>query len=212
MSVVVLVGVVVLLTIFTTVFSFNLQSDADDFLAGQMSQDDFESAVAPLATVSFLSLAVTLAAGIVTIIWMYRISSNVRAFGRQTTFHPLFAIFGWVLPPWVNIVPFLMARELWKASEPGVVTDDEWKRSGDNPVLWVWIVAYGPVIAVLTIAELVNSGNLSEGGGTEAFAESLQDYGALGVLATVLTVIGGVAWIMFARQLTQRHISLTREG
>ena len=51
---------------------------------------------------------------VLVMIWMYRISANLRAFGMTTTWHPLFAIFGWFLPPVVlYVIPFLMLREQW---------------------------------------------------------------------------------------------------
>ena len=61
---------------------------------------------------------------------MYRIATNVRAFQRQTTWSPLFAIFGWMLPPFVlYVIPFLMLRELWKASD-----SEQPRRSGELAV------------------------------------------------------------------------------
>ncbi len=212
-AVVVLVAAAVLGTVAATILSFGAASDAEDFLDGSISQSDFESAIGPLNAAQLITGVATLAAGIVTIIWLYRIASNVRAFGRKTTFHPLFAIFGWFLPPFVlYIVPFLMCRELWKASTPDVAEHDEWKRSGENPVLWTWFLTYG-LLPVVVLAFQANS--LAGGLGTgdvDALAETIEDFGTLGVLAGVLTVIAGGAWIIFVRTLTDRHTALTRES
>ncbi len=83
-----------------------------------MSEDDFNEAIAPYTAVQLIVGLATIATFIVTTIWMYRLATNVRAFRRDTTWSPLFAIFGWMLPPIVlYVIPFLMLRELWKASD-----------------------------------------------------------------------------------------------
>ena len=52
-------------------------------------------------------------------IWMYRMAANHRALQRNGTWAPGWAIGGWFLPPGgLYIIPFLMFRELWKASDP----------------------------------------------------------------------------------------------
>ena len=53
-------------------------------------------------------------------IWMFKMAKNVRALGRQgLRYAPGWAIGGWFVPPCVlYVVPWLMFRELWKASDP----------------------------------------------------------------------------------------------
>ena len=100
--------------------SAGVTQDAKDFLDETISEDEFTSAIgtAQRPAVRHEPVA-TLATGVLTIIWAFRIAGNVRAFGRATTWSPLFAIFGWFLPPMVlYVIPFLVLRELWKASEP----------------------------------------------------------------------------------------------
>ena len=101
----------------------------------------------------------TLATFVVTIMWMYRIATNVRAFQRQTTWSPLFAIFGWMLPPFVlYVIPFLMLRELWKASDASNPEDPEsWRSSKDTPLVWAWFVLYGiaPVVLLAVLGRVV---------------------------------------------------------
>ena len=96
---------------------------------------------------------------VVTVIWMYRIATNVRAFQRDTLWSPLFAIFGWMLPPFVlYIIPFLVLRELWKASDPTDVNDTEsWRGSADNPFIWAWLVLYGiaPIFLLAVLGRIV---------------------------------------------------------
>jgi hypothetical protein len=195
--------------------SSSIATDASDFLAGSISQSEFEDALVPLNSVQLLGSVATLATGVLTIIWAFRIAQNVRAFGRATTWSPLFAIFGWFLPPLVlYVIPFLVLRELWKASEPTAVDGSEsWKRTPDNPVLWAWFVLFGLLPAVLFAVQI---GSFAAGGmptgDIESVAESLDDFGAIGWVTAVLNVGAAAAWISFVRKLTRRHTQLTNES
>ena len=206
--------IVALGTLVSAVLSAGVATDAADFLAGDIGRAEFEDAIAPLNSVQLLVSVATLATGVLTIIWMFRIAGNVRAFGRATTWSPLFAIFGWFLPPLVlYIVPFLVLRELWKASEPtGVDETDGWKRTPDNPVLWVWFVVFGLVPAVLFAVQI---GSFADGGlptnDIQSVADSLDEFGALGWLTAALSLAAAVVWVMFVRSLTHRHKQLTNE-
>ena len=206
--------IVALGTLVSAVLSAGVATDAADFLAGDIGRAEFEDAIAPLNSVQLLVSVATLATGVLTIIWMFRIAGNVRAFGRATTWSPLFAIFGWFLPPLVlYIVPFLVLRELWKASEPtGVDETDGWKRTPDNPVLWVWFVVFGLIPAVLFAVQI---GSFADGGlptnDIQSVADSLDEFGALGWLTAGLSLAAAVVWVMFVRSLTQRHKQLTNE-
>ncbi len=206
--------IVALGTLMSAVLSAGVATDAAEFLAGGISETEFEDAIVPLNSVQLLVSVATVATGVLTIIWMFRISSNVRAFGRATTWSPLFAIFGWFLPPLVlYIIPFLVLRELWKASEPAHVDgSDTWKRTPDNPVLWVWFVVFGLVPAVLFAVQI---GSFAGGGlptnDITSVADSLDEFGALGWLTALLNLAAAVVWVMFVRSMTQRHKQLTNE-
>jgi hypothetical protein len=214
MAVMILTGAVALGTIGTTALSSGVSQDADDFLRGQLTDGEFQDAIGPLNAIQLLTGLATLATGVLTIIWMYRIAKNVRAYGRQTTWSPLFAVFGWFLPPMVlYIIPFLMLRELWKASDSTVVDDsDSWRKSGDNPLLWAWFVLFG-LLPIFVIAVQVGSltSNGIPSGDLDSVAESLVDFGTIGVITGVLNVLAAVVWIVFVRQLTDRHTRLTGE-
>jgi hypothetical protein len=194
--------------------STGIATDAADFLAGSISQSEFEDALVALNTVQLIVSVSTLTAGVLTIVWMYRIAQNARAFGRATTWSPLFAIFGWFLPPLVlYVIPFLVLRELWKASEPTAdVGTDSWKRSPDNPLLWVWFVLFGIVPTILLVVQI---GSFAAGGlptgDTESVAESLDEFGAFGWATALVNVAAAVVWVSFVRQLTRRHERLTNE-
>jgi hypothetical protein len=154
----------------------------------------------------------TLVIAVLTMVWMYRMAANVRALGRRTTWAPLFAIFGWVLPPVLVIIPFLMLRELWKASEPfHSAAGDEWRRAPDNAAIWVWFLLYGVVQAVLALVQgstILGSGFARD---TESLADSIDDAVGISVLSSLVVAASGVAWIAVVRQLTAKHTVLTRE-
>lgn len=202
-------------TVVAAFLSAGITTDAAEFLAGSISQDEFEDALVPLNSIQLMVSVATLATGVLTIVWMFRIAQNVRAFARATTWSPLFAIFGWFLPPLVlYVIPFLVLRELWKASDPSVPPgNDGWKRSPDNPLLWAWFVLFGLVPAVLFAIQI---GSFATGGvptgDIESVAESLDEFGAIGWLTAVLNVAAAVVWVRFVRQLTQRHRQLTNEA
>lgn len=193
--------------------SSGVRSDAREFLDGSISRDDFESAIAPLNAVQLVTGLATLATGVLTIIWAFRIASNVRAYGRATSWSPLFAIFGWFLPPMVlYVIPFLVLRELWKASEPTVDGTDSWKRERDNPLLWVWFVVFGIIPAILLVVQIGSFAATGlPSGDIESVAETIEDFGVLGWIAAVVNAVAAVVWILFVRQLTARHTQLTSE-
>jgi hypothetical protein len=199
-------------TVVTAALTATVRQDARDFLSGATSEAQFRSAIGPLSAAQSLSVVATLATFVLTVIWMYRLASNVRAFQRRTTWHPLFAIFGWMLPPLLYIIPFLMLRELWRASDPTNADDTEgWRGSANNPVTWVWFVLYGiaPIVLLVFSARSTFSGLSSQN--LESLANTLDNFSFAAMLSTVLSVAAAAAWIVLVRQLTARHIALTNE-
>lgn len=218
-AVVVLTIIVAAATVLSTILSATVAGDAEDYLDNRISEDDFEDALGPLSTVQVLTGLATVATGVVTVIWMYRMATNVRALGRRTTWHPLFAVFGWFLPPLVlYVIPFLMMRELWKASDPrsraisGETDEGGWRRSGENAMLWVWFGLFGiaPLILVVVQVNTLTADGLPAGD-TESVADSLDDFGAVSIVAAIVNVVAAAAWVLVVRQLTQRHTELTGE-
>jgi hypothetical protein len=195
--------------------SASASTDAEAFLAGSITEAEFEDVLAPVNSMQLLVTVATLTTAILTVIWMYRIAANIRASGRSTTWSPAFAIFGWFLPPGVlYIIPFLVLRELWKASDPAPqASGDGWRRSGDNPVLWLWFVLFGLVTAVLFAVQLASDDlDAITSPGLTSVAEGLADPGALTWVSPLVTLAAAGAWVVFVRQLTNRHRRLTNEA
>ncbi len=187
---------------------------AADYLDGRATADEFREAYAPLALTQLLWFAATIAALVLTMVWMYRISANVRAYGRATFWAPLFAVFGWFLPPGVlYVIPFLMLRELWKASTPEGINDAEaWRRQPENPVLWAWWVMFGlvPIVFVFLQRDTLFGGNIGSTT-TESLAEDIRDAGPLSLASGGVQLVAAILWILFVRQLAARHKTLTDE-
>jgi hypothetical protein len=213
-AIVILTAIVAAATVITTLLSVSVAGDASDFLAGDLTDDEFRSSLAPLSAVQSIAGVATLATGILTMIWMYRIAANIRAFGRRTTWHPLFSIFGWFLPPFfLYVIPFLVLREQWKGSDPTVDGTDGWKANDDNRTLWGWFAFYGLLPLVLFVAQIGSVASAGLGtGDVETVAESLDQVSALTFMSAVSVVGAAVFWIAFVRQLTRRHVAMTNES
>jgi hypothetical protein len=210
--IVALTAVVAGATLITALLTVTIAGDATDFLAGDLTESQFRSRLAPLSAVQSLAAIATLVTGVLTIVWMYRIASNLRAVGRRTTWHPLFSIFGWFLPPFfLYVLPFLTLREQWKAS----AADDgseQWRGGPDNRLLWGWFALYG-IVPLVFFATQVGSiaGSEIGAGDVERIAKSLDDVSALTFLQAASVIGAAVCWILFVRQLTRRHVALTNE-
>lgn len=212
-AIVVMTTIVAVTTVLAALLQWSISDDAENFLDGRLAEDDFSDSLWPLSVVQMLAVFATLATGVLTIIWMYRLASNVRSLGRRTTWHPLWAVFGWVLPPFVlYIIPFLMLRELWKASGDDPAPPDGWRKSGENSALWAWFAMFGiiPTALVFGQASTIATDGLPDSD-LEAVADSLDGFGAASALVTVVGLIAAVTWILVVRQITERHTALTRE-
>ncbi len=213
-AIIALTTVAAIATVLTTILTAAVADDARNYLDGELSDDEFRSAIGPVNAVQLITGVATIAVFVVTVIWMYRIATNVRAYQRDTLWSPLFSIFGWMLPPFVlYIIPFLVLRELWKASDPTDANDTEgWRRSADNPFIWAWLVLYGiaPIFLLLFSVGSFLDGGLASGS-LESLADSLDEFGAFAVVSAVVNVAAAVVWIVFVRQLTSRHVRLTNE-
>ena len=122
------------------------------------------------------------------------------------------AIGGWFLPPFLYVIPTLVLREAWKASDPAVAPgDDSWKRNKDNPLLWVWFAVYGVGTVVLSV--ISSSLQFRQFGGeaddlADAYADSLGMMMALSILG----IVSAGLWLLVVRQWTARHTELTGEA
>ncbi len=187
---------------------------ASDFLAGRISGDEFADAYQPIQLIQTLQSVIGLAAGVLTIVWMYKIAKNLQAYARNTTWHPLFSIFGWILPPFLFVVPLLVLRELWKGSDPSSPAGtDSWRSTADNPLLYVWFIVYGVIPAVITALTLgsVFDAAFNAAGSDEVAAEAVDAAASYSLAGGVVTLVAAGLWVVIVKQLTDRHQALTGE-
>jgi len=208
---IVLVAVSALVAVLNVLVGQSFSDEAETYLADGMSNTDFVEEVAPYLLLTLLQGAVSIAAAVLVIIWMFRIAKNHRTLRRVGTWGPGWAIGGWFLPPLLYIIPTLMFRELWKASDPDVPVGGDWKSGRTSPLVWVWFVLYSLVPVILLFAQGGDTlGSL--GGSEDQLAEQLTGSQTSVVIATAVTIAGAAAFIALARALTSRHRRLIGES
>lgn len=206
----ILVGLAALFSLLGVAMANQVSDDAETYLAGGSTDDEFLEAISPYVLVSFAQGLAVVASAVLVIIWMYRVAANHRALHRTGTWGPGWAIGGWFLPPLLYIIPYLMFRELWKASDPDVPPGGDWRSRPVAPVVTAWFVLY----SVLPIAFLIAQSNdtfASIGADERDLAETIVDGQTSALLSGLVATAGAVAFIAMARGLTARHRRLTGE-
>ena len=187
-----------------------VSDDAEDYLAGSIDKQEFRDALRAYSIVPAVEFALQIAALVLTIIWMFRIASNHRALHRGGTWGPAWAIAGWVLPPFVWVIPTLMFVELWKASDPDVPIGGNWKTKAGAPLAVAWGVLY-TAASVLSIAANAST-SFSLSGPDKALAEQLTSDQSLEIVVACLSLAAGIVFVLLVRRLTERHTRLTGEA
>lgn len=186
------------------------QDDAQALLDGTIDNETFLERAAPYLLMTTVQGVITLATAVVTMIWMYRLAKNHRALHRGDTWGPGWAIGGWFVPPLLYVVPTLMLRELWKASDPDVPIGGDWRSGRTSPLIWLWFLLYsiGP-IGVL-IAQ--SASGFSLGASERDMANQVIDNQLTTAIGAVVTLAAAGVFIALVRQLTARHRQLTGEA
>ena len=196
------------------VFStLSINNKAGDLLDGTISTNEFEDATQ--ANLSNLGGLLVLPVAVLTIIWMYRMASNLRALGRRgATWAPGWAIGGWFVPPCVlYVVPWLMFKELWRGSDPEVSPGDpNWKSGPVSPLVTVWWVMYGllPLVGIFTAAGVVTQFTAGDAD-VRDLAEQYDRFAAINLVMGVIAIGTTAVYLMLVRQLSARHMRATRE-
>ena len=208
-------AIVVLASAFITILTPGVADEAREFLSSPMAQEDedqFISSYNTIGAAQFVQSIGTLIAAVTAMVWMFRMAKNVRAFGRSTSWAPIFGFVGWFLPPVLVIIPFLMLRELWKASAPfPAAGEDNWRSGPDLPVLWLWFALYGVVQTLLFVWQASTLVGAGLSNSAVDLAESIDEAGAISLVSGVTMFASGLAWMMVIRHLNERHTVLTNE-
>lgn len=185
--------------------------DARAYLDGEIDGDEFLESAAPYALLSVLQGLALVASAIVVIVWMHRLASNLRTLHRGTTWGPGWAIGGWFAPPFLFVIPFLVFREMWKASDPDVAVGGDWRSGSASPVITAWFVVFGVVQAVLQALQLGDT-FAGFGAGEDVLAEQITGDMAIPTISAVSDLVAAALFVVMATHLTARHRRLTGEA
>jgi hypothetical protein len=188
--------------------------DAQAFLDGRLDRADFVEAAAPNVLVSFVQGLALLAAAVTVMIWMHRLATNLRTLHRGTTWGPAWAVAGWLLPPFVFVLPYLVLREIWRASDPDTGMGERWRSGRPPAAALAWFVLFGPVQTVLQFTVQFDRFGTDFGGlgGEQALAEQLAGGIVIPAVSVLVEVAAAGMFVVFVRSIDRRHRSLTGEG
>ncbi|MFT3852548.1 MAG: DUF4328 domain-containing protein [Ilumatobacteraceae bacterium] len=214
LALIVLIAVYAPLSLANLVDTVRNTDHARQLLRGDITigafRDDYGSNV-----VALISQSLVLPIALVTFVWMFKIAQNVRALGRDgLRFAPGWALGGWFTPPCVlYVVPWLMFRELWKASDPQA-DRESWRTVKVSPIVDVWWVLYG----LVPIAQIFSNSGLIAVARTEdtdeaarKLAVQLDSHYALNLTLGIAVTLAAAAYLLLVMRLSARHRVATRE-
>ncbi len=205
-----LVGVAAAVSLVSIWATRAAEDDARALLDGTITAEEFVENAAPYLLMSVVQAVATVAAAVVTMIWMFRIARNHRTLHRGGTWGPGWAIGGWFLPPLLFVIPFLMFRELWKASDPNIAVGQEWRSTRVAWQIPAWFVLYS--LAPLALLIVQTSSSFSLGASEQDMAQQVVDNQGLAVVSAMVAVAGAAVFISLVRGLTDRHRRFTGES
>ena len=205
-----LAGVTAALSVVSIWASRAARDDARDLLDDTITTEEFVERAAPYLLMSVVQAVATATTAVLTMIWMFRIARNHRALHRGGTWGPGWAVGGWFLPPLLFVIPALMFRELWKASDPDVAVGGGWRTNPTSPLIPLWFVLYSLLPLGLLIGQ--SAGGLSLGATENDMAQQVLDGQNMTVVSAAVSVAGAVVYILLVRGLTDRHCRLTGES
>lgn len=185
--------------------------EAEAYLAGEVGDTEFVESVAGYALLGLVVGLVTVAAAVVTIIWLYRVTSNHRTLHRGTTWGPGWAIGSWFLPPLLYVIPTLVLAEAWRASDPDVPVGGDWRRGRTSPLVYAWFVLYS-IVPLALLAGEIGSALDSLGGSEDQLAEQITGDQTLAIAGAGASVAAAAVFVVMLRSLTARHRRLTGEA
>ena len=185
------------------------RDDAQDLLDRAISAEEFVERAAPYLLMSVVQGIATVATAVLTMIWMFRIAANHRALHRGGTWGPGWAIGGWFVPPLLFVIPTLMFRELWKASDPDVPIGGDWRRTRTSPLVPLWFAVYSLVPLGLLVGQ--STGGISLAASEDEMAQQVLDDRGATIVSASVSVAGALVFVLLVRGLTRRHRRLTGE-
>jgi hypothetical protein len=190
-----------------------LSNQASKLLDGSITEQSFKDSTRAGVGLGGALMVVPIA--VLTMIWMYRMSANLRKLGRPgQTWAPGWGVGAWFVPPFVvYAVPWLMFKELWKGSDPELGQGDPaWKQGRVPPLISVWWVLYGliPVLSISSNGQFVNQIRTDDT--TRQIAQRYHDYAASSFIFAALGIAATAVYLVLVRRLSSRHMLATREA
>jgi hypothetical protein len=186
--------------------AWNMRTQIERFVDGEISRTDAENALAGFGGLVFVWSATFLAAGIVFIIWMWRLAKNNEALGRPGTLGPGWAIGAWFIPVANLVIPIIHLQQLWQGSEPTLGRDDPgWRNQPRSGLLWAWWACFAGSNVAYWAANVVNNSNQQE---VDRLADAVDDLRTAVTLLTVAHVLmigAAVLGVLVVSRLTERQ-------
>lgn len=198
----------------STLMQLMLRDAARDFL-DDPTHFDFATKAAPYLAISGLVAVAAIAQLVILVIWTFRIARNASVLGRvDQKFRPGATIAVNLLGSCtLGILPFFMWRELWRASDPDAYPGDpSWRTRAVSPLPAVQL---GLGLAAMAVSAGLGAARMFQNFGSSTsdtdFAKQLQDQLASIIISGLFTVAAGAVFLLFVRQLAERHMRATGE-
>jgi hypothetical protein len=218
------VGLVVNLA--AAIWQVVLANDAQRFLDGVITQREYDSAFDSFTQFSFIAFPLGIAGIVLSSIWSYRIAANAVGAGRAPmTWKSGLTILAWILASILScvfglfsILPFLMLREHWRASDPELgFGDPTWKSRPVSSLITAWFVVNlvsqlaAIAASAAAIGSLIGSFDPNAADDATTLAKQFADQANFIIPGALISAAASVLLIMVIRALGARHMRLTRE-
>jgi hypothetical protein len=196
-----------------TVLLIGPAGDLDD---GRIGLSEFDDELGFFLIAAGLTAIVGLATLVILIIWTFRLGKNLAAMGRvgQSLSKPGATIAINILGGCtLNILNFLMWREIWKGSDPDTPQHDQsWKQRPVAPIVTAWFVASicGAVFGFAAAGARGFGGGF--GNSTDDLADQFTDQLPMTVIQYGAGMVASILFILLTRQLAARHMRATGES
>ena len=182
----------------STVLAFGALDEARDFAKDAGLKQQFLDAIGPASTVETIASLAEVILAVSTLIWTFRICSNLVMRGKILRFSPWLSTFSWVLPPLLFVFPFLVLRDL------AYKTDQFNDQSGNRlrTLITQWFVAYGVIPLVLAPLGVAISGGISQS--EQDLAKALSDQLLPNTLSAITLIAAAFLWRQIVSQLSSR--------
>jgi hypothetical protein len=206
----------VIISLAAAIWQAVFANDAQRFLDGLITQREFDSAYDSFSSFSFIAFPLSIAGIVLSAIWSYRIAGNATGAGRTPlTWKSGLSILAWILACLFGVMPFLMLREHWRASDPDLgFGDPTWKSRPVTPLITAWFVVnlVNQLASFAAVGSVIGNFDPNAADDATTLAKQFADQADFIIPGAILSLIAGVLLILVVRALGARHMRLTREA